>query len=568
MAVGLIALLDDVAAIAKVAAASLDDVAGAGGQGRRQGGRRRHRRRRRDAALRGRLRRRARAADRRQDRASARCGTSCSILLPAALVLSLFAPWAITPLLMIGGAYLCYEGAEKVFEALVPHAGARARGGDRRRSALDAQALEDEKVASAIKTDFILSAEIMAIALAAIPGRLVLDPGGRAGRGRHRHHRAVYGVVALIVKADDAGVALARNAAAPRSAAGRGLGRGLVLGMPVLPPDAQRRRHRGDDLGRRRHHRARSGGVRPRRPRARHPRRRRSPPATRSRRWPGGRMARHAPPAPASSASLLGARADPARAACRRTVVEDCSRRARGLSRLIDLCPHPEEARAASRLEGCRAHWSTLFKTPVASRLLRVTSSKYISPLSLGQHSSSVISWQTLPSSSRKKHHGPTRRKRRSAAARRPRAEMARRAHDAARRGDRRGDRAHYGRDELLRRLAHPFWFQSFGAVMGMDWHSSGITTSVIGALKRGLDAAGGRARHPCLRRARQAFAPDARTSWSRSASASASTARRWRRPAGWSPRSTAPPCRTASSSICTASSSPTTANGWSCSRA
>ena len=45
----------------------------------------------------------------------------------------------------------------------------------------------------------------------------------------------------------------------------------------------------------------------------------------------------------------------------------------------------------------------------------------------------------------------------------------------------------HYGRDELLQRLSHPFWFQSFGAVMGMDWHSSGITTSVIGALKRGL---------------------------------------------------------------------------------
>src|SRR5213595_3880815 len=44
-----------------------------------------------------------------------------------------------------------------------------------------------------------------------------------------------------------------------------------------------------------------------------------------------------------------------------------------------------------------------------------------------------------------------------------------------------------YGRDEFLRRLAHPFWFQSFGAVMGMDWHSSGITTSVMGALKRGL---------------------------------------------------------------------------------
>jgi uncharacterized protein len=49
----------------------------------------------------------------------------------------------------------------------------------------------------------------------------------------------------------------------------------------------------------------------------------------------------------------------------------------------------------------------------------------------------------------------------------------------------------HYGRDELLRRPANPFWFQSFGAVMGMDWHSSGITTSVIGALKRGLTPLG-----------------------------------------------------------------------------
>src|SRR6201999_4357711 len=63
----------------------------------------------------------------------------------------------------------------------------------------------------------------------------------------------------------------------------------------------------------------------------------------------------------------------------------------------------------------------------------------------------------------------------------------------------------HYGRDEFLRRLAHPFWFQSFGAVMGMDWHSSGITTSVLGALKRGLKpiedeigiyVCGGRGRH------------------------------------------------------------------------
>ena len=78
-----------------------------------------------------------------------------------------------------------------------------------------------------------------------------------------------------------------------------------------------------------------------------------------------------------------------------------------------------------------------------------------------------------------------------------------------------------YGRDELLRRLAHPFWFQSFGAVMGMDWHSSGITTSVLGALKRGLDAAVGRARAPRVRRARQALARDAGRAASRWASAS-----------------------------------------------
>ncbi len=63
----------------------------------------------------------------------------------------------------------------------------------------------------------------------------------------------------------------------------------------------------------------------------------------------------------------------------------------------------------------------------------------------------------------------------------------------------------HYGRDELLRRLAHPFWFQSFGAVMGMDWHSSGITTSVIGALKRGLEPlAGELGIHVCGGRGKQ----------------------------------------------------------------
>lgn len=90
------------------------------------------------------------------------------ILLPAALALSYFLLWAITPLLMFGGAYLCYEGVEKVLEAIMPH---RAHSHETQFGtvALNAQMVEEEKVASAIKTDFILSAEIMAITLAVIP---------------------------------------------------------------------------------------------------------------------------------------------------------------------------------------------------------------------------------------------------------------------------------------------------------------------------------------------------------------------------------------------------------------
>src|ERR1043166_5330051 len=124
----------------------------------------------------------------------------------------------------------------------------------------------------------------------------------------------------------------------------------------------------------------------------------------------------------------------------------------------------------------------------------------------------------------------------------------------------------HYGRDELLRRLANPFWFQSFGAVMGMDWHSSGITTSVMGALKRGLapltkelgvHVCGGRGKHS-RQTPQELVAVGERAGIDGSAPAQV----------GSSPRSTAPRSRTASISICTASSSPTTASGWSCSRA
>ena len=233
MSIGLIALLDDIAALAKVAAASLDDVAG-------------------QAAKAG-----AKAAGVVIDDTAVTPGyvigfaarrelpivgkialgslrNKLLFLLPAALLLSYFLPWVITPILMLGGAYLCYEGTEKVVEAVLPHH-AHAHEAKLETVALNPQSLEDEKVASAIKTDFILSAEIMAITLAAIPvGNIVTQAlvlavvavGITVG---------VYGVVALIVKADDVGVALARNEGP--SVSGRlsgALGRALVRGMPVF----------------------------------------------------------------------------------------------------------------------------------------------------------------------------------------------------------------------------------------------------------------------------------------------------------------------------------------------
>src|SRR4029078_8767325 len=90
------------------------------------------------------------------------------ILLPVALALSVLLPSAITPLLMLGGAFLCYERAEKFYETLFPDQ-ARHHEAHLAPTTANAAMLEDQKVASAIKTDFILSAEIMAIALASVP---------------------------------------------------------------------------------------------------------------------------------------------------------------------------------------------------------------------------------------------------------------------------------------------------------------------------------------------------------------------------------------------------------------
>jgi predicted DNA repair protein MutK len=138
----------------------------------------------------------------------------------------------ITPLLMIGGAYLCYEGAEKAFEAIVPHQ-AHALEARLGTVALNPRTLEDEKVASAVKTDFILSAEIMAITVAAVSDANILMQALVLALVGIVITAAVYGVVALIVNADDVGVALAKSES--RSIIGgmsRTFGRALVLGMP------------------------------------------------------------------------------------------------------------------------------------------------------------------------------------------------------------------------------------------------------------------------------------------------------------------------------------------------
>jgi uncharacterized protein len=231
LSIGLIALLDDIAGIAKIAAASLDDVlaqatkAGAKAAGVVID----------DAAVTPRYVV-GFAANRELPIvgkiAVGSLRNKLLVLLPATLVLSYFLPWMITPLLMMGGAYLCYEGAEKVFESIIPHQ-AHALEARLGTAALNPHTLEDEKVTSAIKTDFILSAEIMAITLAAISDASILTQAVVLALVGFGITAAVYGVVALIVKADDLGVALAKSdSGSIAGSVSRSLGRALVLGMP------------------------------------------------------------------------------------------------------------------------------------------------------------------------------------------------------------------------------------------------------------------------------------------------------------------------------------------------
>jgi predicted DNA repair protein MutK len=224
---GLLALLDDVAAIAKVAAASVDDIAAAAAKaGAKAAGVVID-----DAAVTPKYVH-GFAAERELPIiwriAKGSLWNKLAVLLPALLALNYFAPAVITPLLMLGGAYLCFEGAEKLLHAFAPHVSAQVAADH---DIGNAAHLEEEKVAGAIKTDFILSAEIMTIALATLPnGALWLEAVTLAIVGTVITG-AVYGAVALIVKMDDIGLHMAANR---RTAAARAFGRGLVLAMPKV----------------------------------------------------------------------------------------------------------------------------------------------------------------------------------------------------------------------------------------------------------------------------------------------------------------------------------------------
>ncbi len=222
---GLIALLDDVAGIAKVAAASVDDVvAQAAKAGAKAAGAVID-----DAAVTPKYMH-GFAASRELPViwkiAKGSLRNKLLYLLPVGLALSAFAPWAITPLLMLGGGYLCFEGAEKVYHALFPHDQTHVFEED---EPGDPAHLEERKAAGAIKTDFILSAEIMTIALAAIPPSNFWMEAATLATVAVMITAAVYGAVALIVKADDVGLHLAAEA---RFAATRAFGRGVVRAMP------------------------------------------------------------------------------------------------------------------------------------------------------------------------------------------------------------------------------------------------------------------------------------------------------------------------------------------------
>jgi uncharacterized protein len=223
---GLIALLDDVATIAKLAASSLDDVAGAAGKaGTKAAGVVID-----DTAVTPRY-----VTGLSPDRELPIIGkiawgsirNKILFLLPAALLLTAFAPFLTTPLLMVGGSYLAFEATEKILEKLLHEHEHEEQLVD---AMGDPEELEKMQVKGAIRTDFILSAEIMAIALASLEHLTLLTTAIALIVVAVAITVGVYGVVALIVKLDDIGLHMAERG--NRSA--RAFGNALVHVVPTL----------------------------------------------------------------------------------------------------------------------------------------------------------------------------------------------------------------------------------------------------------------------------------------------------------------------------------------------
>lgn len=162
------------------------------------------------------------------------------ILVPVALLIAAFADWLITPLLVLGGLYLCYEGGEKVWHVLL-HSRAERKAERRERLAplaepgVDPRTLEKKKIRGAIRTDFILSAEIIVITLGVVAGETLATRAGVLTAIALLMTVGVYGLVAAIVKLDDLGLYLAeREGQGATERLGRLVGRALLAFAPWL----------------------------------------------------------------------------------------------------------------------------------------------------------------------------------------------------------------------------------------------------------------------------------------------------------------------------------------------
>lgn len=226
---GLLALLDDVSAIAKIAAASVDDIGAAAMKaGSKTAGVLID-----DAAVTPKY---IQGFEPKRELpiiwriAKGSIINKLVFLMPAALLMSAFAPWLIWPLLILGGCYLAFEGSEKIVHALTKHDD-HSPGPDGSHDVQDPLHLEEQKVKGAIKTDFILSAEIMVISLSAIDAPNFWMQAATLAVVAVMITAVVYGAVAVIVKMDDIGLWLSQVA---KTGFGRATGRYIVKFMPWL----------------------------------------------------------------------------------------------------------------------------------------------------------------------------------------------------------------------------------------------------------------------------------------------------------------------------------------------